>query len=105
MASFKESLASAPTITSASGDGGRVSYIQSRVRSSDTTYYVSIAGQDGTTGSTYNVYNYFSTSSGVRLKENISDSNICALNTINTIKVRQFDWKETKTPDNRFYCR
>lgn len=33
-------------------------------------------------------------SSDIRLKENISDSEVNALNTINQIKMRQFDWKE-----------
>lgn len=76
-------------------DGARVSYIASKLRTSDTKYYVTIQGQYGTTGSTYNAYNYLSTSSDVRLKENIADSNISALDTINEIKIRQFDYRQT----------
>ena len=81
--------------SSASADGARVSYIASKLRTSDTKYYVTIQGQYGTTGSTYKEYNYLSTSSDVRLKENIVDSNVCALDTINEIKIRQFDYRQT----------
>lgn len=79
--------------SSASPDGARVSYIASKQRTSDTKYYVTIQGQYGTKGSTYSEYNYLSTSSDVRLKENIKPTMIDALSTINQIKVRQFDWK------------
>lgn len=84
-------------VSSASSDGARVGYIASKVRTSDTQYYITVQGQYGTTGDKYSTHNYLATDSDVRLKTNIQPTNIKALPVVNMINMRQFDWKATGT--------
>ena len=83
--------------SSASSDGSRVGYIASKVRTSDTQYYITVQGQYGTKGDKYSTHNYLATDSDVRLKTNIQPTNIKALPVVNRINMRQFDWKATGT--------
>lgn len=88
-------------VSSASADGSRVAYIgagQTYAGTNDmgTLYspYLSIRGQFG--GNTDYVTSKFysgSVPSDVRLKKNIEDSIINALETIDRMQVRQFDWR------------
>lgn len=54
--------------------------------------YVAVTAQWGATS--FSVKNVTVSSSDVRLKTNIQDTNITAMDTINAMPVRQFDWKE-----------
>lgn len=77
--------------SSASTDGNRVGYISSKINSSGT-YYLTVQGQYGTTGTTYETRNFTATTSDIRLKKNIADTNKTAMPIINQMKLRQFDW-------------
>ena len=81
-------------ISSASTDSNRVSYIASKVNSSGT-YYITVQGQFGTTGSTYVAKNISTNTSDVRLKCNIVDTKVAALPVINQMAIRAFDWLES----------
>lgn len=74
-------------------DGNRTAYISSKINDSGT-YYLTVNGQYGTTGSTYSSHNINCTSSDVRLKTNIVDTDVKALQVINQMQLRQFDWRE-----------
>lgn len=95
-------------VSSASADGSRVAYIgagQTYAGTNDmgTLYspYLSIRGQFG--GNTDYVTSKFysgSVPSDVRLKKNIEDSIINALETIDRMQVRQFDWRANNAHQN-----
>lgn len=51
-------------------------------------------GQWGTSGASYSAKNITVSASDVRLKTNIVDASIQALDTINRIKMREFDWTD-----------
>ena len=73
-------------------DGRRVAYVSARLDSSN--YQFRVAGQWGTTGSTYTVKTIWSSStSDIRLKENVRPSTVDALALVEQMQVREFDWK------------
>lgn len=74
-------------------DGNRTAYISSKVNDSGT-YYLTVNGQYGTAGSTYSSHNINCTTSDIRLKSNIIDTDVTALSIINQMQLRQFDWIE-----------
>lgn len=89
-------------IASASNDGSRVAYIGAGQTYSETTDigdlyspYLSVRGQFAG-NSSYVTSKFYSGAapSDIRLKENITGSEINALETVNKMKVRQFDWKK-----------
>ena len=89
-------------IASAGTKGSRIAYIgvgQTATGSTDlgTSYapYLSVRGQFPG-GDTYATNKFYSASvtSDIRLKENVKDSEVKALETIERMKVRQFDWRE-----------
>lgn len=87
----------APVVTSGT-DGYKVAVLACRAQASSSTYrtgyYIALSAQWGTTGSTYGTNSIYSAASDIRLKENIADCEITAMETIRAIPVRQFDWKE-----------
>ena len=76
--------------SSAAIDGNRVGYF------STDSGHLYMSAQWGTTGDNYSVRNISVPASDIRLKENISDAEVSALDAIKQIKVRQFDWIQTK---------
>lgn len=70
----------------------RVKYIASHSDSHTVPNSVGINGQFGS-DSSYSTKNFAPSSSDVRLKENIKDCDISALPFIESIQMRQFDWK------------
>jgi hypothetical protein len=89
-------------IASASNDGSKVAYIGAGQTYSETTDigdlyspYLSVRGQFAG-NSSYVTSKFYSGAapSDIRLKENVKDSKVEALETVNKMKVRQFDWKK-----------
>lgn len=89
-------------IASASNDGSKVAYIGAGQTYSETTDigdlyspYLSVRGQFAG-NSSYVTSKFYSGAapSDVRLKENVKDSETNALETVNQMQVRQFDWKK-----------
>lgn len=79
-------------VASASTDGNRVAYIQSKKESNK--YALSVAAQYGTTA--YLTYTfYYDAASDKRLKENFSECEVSALDAVNAMPVCSFTWKET----------
>lgn len=68
-------------------DGQRVSGF-----GGSSTTVLKAYSQWGTAGASYSAKNIAVSSSDIRLKRNILDTNVNALDMINSIKVRQFDW-------------
>lgn len=88
-------------IASAATDGNRVAFLNSEYHangygagSEHANYRLGVRAQWG--GSSYETkYIYTNMNvSDIRLKENIENSETDALETVNRMKVRQFDWKE-----------
>ena len=77
-------------VCSGGGDGGRVGYIFT-----GTSNAFSVCGQFGTAGSTYVTRKVTMTTSDVRLKENISNTNEKGLGLLNNVRLVSFDWKDT----------
>lgn len=75
-----------PIITSGNGNNNEIAYI-----SSPSSKSINVKGHAG--GSSWNTYTITTGSSDIRLKQNVLMTNITALPIINSIKVRQFDWK------------
>lgn len=73
-------------------NGNRVAYLASHSSSHSVPNSVGINGQFGST-SAYSTKNFAPSSSDIRLKENIKDCDISALPFIESIQMRQFDWK------------
>lgn len=89
-------------IASASNDGSKVAYIGAGQTYSETTDigdlyspYLSVRGQFAG-NSSYVTSKFYSGAapSDIRLKENITGSEINALEAVSRMKVRQFDWKK-----------
>lgn len=88
-------------IASVSADTNRVAYFTSDYHangyatgSEHSNHRLGVRAQWGNSAyTTYYIYTNM-TSSDVRLKDNIKDSEKDALETVNRMKVRQFDWKE-----------
>ena len=88
-------------IASVSADTKRVAYLTSDYHangyatgSEHSNHRLGVRAQWGNSAyTTYYIYTNV-TSSDIRLKENIENSETDALETVNQMKVRQFDWKE-----------
>lgn len=85
-------------VASVSADGSQVAYLSSGTGSKygDTATYRRLGIRAKWGGSVFNTdYLYTSSQvSDIRLKENVKNSETDALETVNQMKVRQFDWKE-----------
>lgn len=88
-------------IASVTADGKRVAFLSSDYHangygagSEHANHRLGVKAQWGS--SAYTMYYIYTntTTSDIRLKENVKDSKTDALETINQMKVRQFDWKE-----------
>lgn len=88
-------------IASVAADGNRVAFLSSDYHvngyGSDTehsSYRLGVKAQWG--GSSYDMHYIYTNLniSDIRLKENVKNSETDALETVNRMKVRQFDWKE-----------
>lgn len=75
-------------VASTSADGGRVAYLQMM-----SNTQARIGGQNGTAGSAIANRTWTVSSSDIRLKEHIEDTKVTALDTLNAIRLRSFDWK------------
>lgn len=79
-------------VASASTDGSRVAYLQSKKESNK--YALSVSAQYGTTA--YLTYTFYhDAASDKRLKEDISECQVNALNAVCAMPVCSFNWKET----------
>ncbi len=86
-------------VTSASDAGSRIDYIGTGTGTTGGKEYrrVAVRGQWGSTTENYYATDYVYTNTGVsdiRLKDNVVDSEVNALETVNQMQVRQFDWKK-----------
>ena len=86
-------------VTSASDAGSRIDYLGTGTGTTGGKEYrrMAVRGQWGSTVKNFYATDYVYTNTGVsdiRLKENIEDSETEALEAVNRMKVRQFDWKE-----------
>lgn len=85
-------------VASVSADGSQVAYLFSGTGSKhgDTATYRRLGIRAKWGGSGFSTDYLYTTSqvSDIRLKENIENSETDALETVNRMKVRQFDWKE-----------
>ena len=73
-------------------DGRRVAYMSARLDGSN--YQVRVSGQWGETGNNYSVKTIWSSStSDVRLKKHIKDTDVNGLDAVNRMQLRQFDWR------------
>ena len=86
-------------VTSASDVGSRIDYLGTGTGTTGGKEYrrMAVRGQWGSTVENFYATDYVYTNTGVsdiRLKENIEDSETEALEVVNRMKVRQFDWKE-----------
>lgn len=78
-------------VTSYATDKNRVAYLAAHSSTHTVPNSIGINAQYGTT--TYSTKNFAPSSSDVRLKENIEDCDISALPFVESIQMRQFDWK------------
>lgn len=77
-------------VSSATTDGGRISYLQATAAS------LRVAGQWGTAGGAYTITDFLPPTSDIRLKKNVEDCEVeDALSVINRIKMHSFDWLHT----------
>lgn len=86
-------------VTSAGNAGSRIDYIGTGTGTTGGKEYrrMAVRGQWGSTTENYYATDYVYTNTGVsdiRLKDNVKDSEINALEVVNKMKVRQFDWKK-----------
>ena len=86
-------------VTSAGDAGSRIDYIGTGTGTTGGKEYrrMAVRGQWGSTTENYYATDYVYTNTGVsdiRLKENVKDSKVEALEAVNRMKVRQFDWKK-----------
>ena len=88
-------------IASVTADGNRVAFLHSDYHANGygagtehSNYRLGVKAQWG--GSSYKMYYIYTNLniSDIRLKENVKNSETDALETVNRMKVRQFDWKE-----------
>lgn len=77
-------------VASTSTDTSRVAFIGSKITSG--TYALSVNGQWG--GTTFSTKTVNTTTSDIRLKENVAPATIEALPVLNKIGMYQFDWKQ-----------
>lgn len=86
-------------VTSAGDAGSRIDYIGTGIGTTGGKEYrrMAVRGQWGSTTENYYATDYVYTNTGVsdiRLKDNVKDSEINALEAVSRMKVRQFDWKK-----------
>lgn len=86
-------------VTSAGDAGSRIDYIGTGTGTTGGKEYrrMAVRGQWGSTVENFYATDYVYTNTGVsdiRLKENITGSEINALEAVSRMKVRQFDWKK-----------
>lgn len=86
-------------VTSAGDVGSRIDYIGTGTGTTGGKEYrrMAVRGQWGSTTENYYATDYVYTNTGVsdiRLKDNVKGSEINALEAVNRMKVRQFDWKK-----------
>ena len=86
-------------VTSANDVGSRIDYIGTGTGTTGGKEYrrMAVRGQWGSTTENYYATDYVYTNTGVsdiRLKDNVKDSEINALEVVSRMKVRQFDWKK-----------
>lgn len=86
-------------VTSAGDAGSRIDYIGTGTGTNGGKEYrrMAVRGQWGSTTENYYATDYVYTNTGVsdiRLKENVKDSKVEALEAVSRMKVRQFDWKK-----------
>lgn len=88
-------------VASVTADGNRVAFLSSDYHangygagSEHANHRLGVKAQWG--GSAYTMYYIYTntTTSDIRLKDNVKNSETDALETVNRMKVRQFDWKE-----------
>lgn len=88
-------------VASVTADGNRVAFLSSDYHangygagSEHANHRLGVKAQWG--GSAYTMYYIYTntTTSDIRLKDNVKNSETDALETVNQMKVRQFDWKE-----------
>lgn len=77
-------------VGTATTDGNRIAYLSSNEN------ILNINGQHGTTGDTYTNKSISFSTSDIRLKENIKDSEVDALSAILAMKPREFDWTDDR---------
>lgn len=82
-------------VSSISGDGLKVGYLKGT-----TATNLVVCAQWGTEGGNFVEKNVTVSASDARLKENVADCNVDALDIINSIPMRQFDWIETGEHQN-----
>ena len=86
-------------VTSAGDAGSRIDYIGTGTGTTGGKEYrrMAVRGQWGSTSENYYATDYVYTNTGVsdiRLKDNVVDSEVNALEIVNQMQVRQFDWKK-----------
>lgn len=77
-----------------SADGSAVVSNISCHTNTSGTYYLTVVGKFDNINESYESHSIVSASSDARLKYNISNSNIYAMDVINAMQVRQFTWKQ-----------
>ena len=75
-------------VCSITGDGGRVAFLQMTSATQCRMY-----SQNGTAGSEFAYRTWTVSPSDIRLKEHIEDTKVTALDALNAIRLRSFDWK------------
>lgn len=102
---YEENSKDSPTrkkpVASAGTDGSRVAYLSTGTGSKNGATYrrLGIRGQWGGASAKAYSLDYLYTGSQVsdiRLKDNIEESEVIALDAINQMQVRQFDWKKER---------
>lgn len=102
---YEETSKSSPArkrpVASAGTDGSRIAYLSTGTGSKNGATYrrLGIRGQWGNASTKAYDLDYLYTGtqvSDVRLKDNIKDSEITALDAIEQMKIRQFDWKKER---------
>lgn len=73
-------------VSSAGSDGGKVGWCQSMASA------LRVSGQWGVSGGSFGTNDIPVSSSDIRLKENIQDCEVNALDVVKAIKMRSFDW-------------
>jgi hypothetical protein len=77
-------------VTSSNTDGKRIAALIA-----NSVSQMAVSAQWGTTGQTYALGNVAVSSSDIRLKQNVDDCEVDALELIKAIKMHQFEWKNT----------
>ncbi len=99
--SASEKVVKRRPVASVTGDGSRVAYLATEKNTSQnpnsvvySNYRLAVRGQWGNSGyMTNHIYTHLLVSDA-RLKDDVKDSEIEALKTVNRMRVRQFDWKK-----------